>query len=174
MSVKLAVAKLSATAAGVALLGGGAVHVAEAPLTDNPAYGSERPVKGKTVATAQPAPVRYVKTRSRQVPKPVQRTRRVVNRVVECEPVDGSVASSTSTSTSIAGSTGRIVETIENAAECAPVYRARMVPVPLPALPPIQGGGGSSGGGVTVIGGGGGFGGGFGGCLLYTSDAADE
>ncbi|MEP1604883.1 MAG: hypothetical protein ABJJ48_01080, partial [Marinomonas sp.] len=159
MSVKLAIAKLSATAAGVALLGGGAVHVAEAPITDNPAYGSERPVKGKRIATAQPVPVRYVKTRNRTVPKPVQRKRRVVNRVVECEGAAGATHTGIpNANPGMVGSTGRIVETIENAAECAPVYRARMIPVPLPALPPVQGGGGSSGG-VTVIGGGGGFGG---------------
>ena len=38
MSVKSALAKLSATAAGGALLAGGAVHVAEKPISDSPQY----------------------------------------------------------------------------------------------------------------------------------------
>ncbi len=41
MSVKSALAKLSATAAGGALLAGGAVHVAERPISDNPQYKSK-------------------------------------------------------------------------------------------------------------------------------------
>ena len=50
MSVKSALAKLSATAAGGALLAGGAVHVAEKPVTDRPQY------KTKMVKQAKPVP----------------------------------------------------------------------------------------------------------------------
>ena len=55
MSVKMALAKLSATAAGGAILAGGAVHVAEQPITDNPTYKS---VKAPQSIKAQP---RYIK-----------------------------------------------------------------------------------------------------------------
>ena len=51
MSVKMALAKLSATAAGGAILAGGAVHVAEQPITDNPTYKS---VKAPQSIKAQP------------------------------------------------------------------------------------------------------------------------
>ena len=63
MSVKSALAKLSATAAGGALLAGGAVHVAEKPVTDNPQYKTKQV---KYVKQAKPKP--------RSVPeRPVQR-----------------------------------------------------------------------------------------------------
>ena len=79
MSVKMALAKLSATAAGVTLLAGGAVHVAEKPVTDAPSYKS---AKGKV----QPRYVKQApKVAKRTVPKETTR-RRVVRREVECVP----------------------------------------------------------------------------------------
>ena len=61
MSVKAALAKLSATAAGGALLAGGAVHVAERPIADAPSYKSmkgEKTVKPRYVKEARPTPRR--------------------------------------------------------------------------------------------------------------------
>jgi len=78
MSVKMALAKLSATAAGTALLAGGALHVAETQAASSNSIKSVKSVK---------APVRYVKQRhvvKRHVPKTVQRKRRIVKREVEC------------------------------------------------------------------------------------------
>ena len=60
MSVKAALAKLSATAAGGALVAGGAVHVAERPITDSPSYKSQSVKQIK----AQPKPIK------RATPKP--------------------------------------------------------------------------------------------------------
>jgi hypothetical protein len=135
MSVKMALAKLSATAAGGALLAGGAVHVAETPSADGMHIKSAKSVKSE--------PVKYVKERraERRIPKTVQRKRRIVRRVVECKPVGPA-------GTVLHGG-GRV---IEGSDQCAPTYRMAYaaVPVPLPQLPPIQGG---SSGGVTVIGG---------------------
>ena len=78
MSLKLAAAKLSATAAGVALMTGGAVQVAqqggavrtaEPMVTDEPIYSSD--ADGKLVKGAVPVPVKlaepkYIKTRTRE------------------------------------------------------------------------------------------------------------
>ena len=63
MSVKAALAKLSATAAGGALLAGGAVHVAEKPVTDAPSYKS---IKG---AKTQPRMIKQAKATPR-APRP--------------------------------------------------------------------------------------------------------
>jgi len=78
MSVKSALAKLSATAAGGALLAGGAVHVAEKPISDSPQY------KTKSVKQAK-----YVKQKPRAVPRPtVPRARTIPPRQAECVPAD--------------------------------------------------------------------------------------
>ncbi len=55
MSVRMALAKLSAAAAGGALLGGGAVHVAEPQTADVTTYESTK------------APVRYTKGPAKRV-----------------------------------------------------------------------------------------------------------
>jgi len=83
MSVKIALAKLSAAVAGGALLAGGAVHVAEKPLSDKLQYKSIKQVKAKP----KPAPKAPPRA-ARIVPKEetVARKRRIVRRVVECEP----------------------------------------------------------------------------------------
>ncbi|MCB2082751.1 MAG: hypothetical protein KDD90_01670, partial [Sphingomonadaceae bacterium] len=160
MSVKLALAKLSATAAGTALLAGGAVHVAEKQITDTPQYKS-----GK-VQSVKAQPVRYIKERrpaTRRVERVENRQRRIVRREVECEEVGGPGAHYGAGMDRDERGAGRIVETRYDA-RCAPAYRMAMAAVPAPLVPmgPV-GGGGSSSGGVTVIGGSGGFGGGFGG-----------
>ena len=79
MSVRMALAKLSAVAAGGALAVGGAVHVAEAPATASPQYRSD----GKYVKGGK---VQYVKetTAKRVVPRKVKRIRRVVE--MTCAP----------------------------------------------------------------------------------------
>ncbi|MGR3579923.1 MAG: hypothetical protein ACU0CV_09660, partial [Sagittula sp.] len=148
MSVKMALAKLSATAAGGVLLAGGAVHVAEMPITDKPSYKSD---KGKT------APVRYVKqapkkVAKRTVPKETKRKRRIVRRTVECVPA-GRMGPGAAPAAPVTAYGDAYAE------ECPPIYQVAMAPVPLPPAPPVSGG---SSGGVTVIGGSGGFGG-FGG-----------
>ena len=68
MSVRMALAKLAAVAAGGALVTGGAVHVAEPQTTQ---------VEYKTKGAA---PVKYVKERpaKRVLPKKVKRIRRVI------------------------------------------------------------------------------------------------
>ena len=116
MSVKSALAKLSATAAGGALLAGGAVHVAEKPITDNPQY------KSKSVK----APVKYVKqAKPRAVPRPTVPRARTIPRQVECVPAESPEA---------AYNPNNI---------CPPVYRQAMAAVPVPPLPaaaPVGGG----------------------------------
>lgn len=118
MSVKMLTAQLAATAAGVALLTGGAVRVAEDPVTESPVYASDikggKLIKGKIV----PQTPRYIK-REREIPKPIKRKRRIVERTLECAPVDdaGAAASATA-STSSADGKSRIVETYTDAAEC--------------------------------------------------------
>ena len=65
MSVKMALAKLSATAAGTALLAGGALHVAETQAANATSVKSVKSVKAQ--------PVRYIKKRhvaKRHVPRP--------------------------------------------------------------------------------------------------------
>lgn len=74
----MALAKLSACAAGGALIGGGAVHVAEAPATARPQYAKQAPVQTKArrhIARPAAAPERKVR-----------RIRRVVTRPATCEP----------------------------------------------------------------------------------------
>ena len=79
MSVKTALAKLAAAAAGGALLGGGAVHVAEPQSADVTTFKSTK------------APVKYTKGPARRVvlktptPKKVKRIRRVIEDQPECE-----------------------------------------------------------------------------------------
>jgi hypothetical protein len=110
MSVKMALAKLSATAAGGALLAGGAVHVAETPITDAPSYKSTKSVKAQ--------PVKYVKERraERSVPKTVKRKRRIVKRVVTCEPYPDGMAAHGAGADYVPGDA-------EGAVDCAPQYR---------------------------------------------------
>ena len=79
MSVKTALAKLSALAAGGALVGGGAVHVAEPPAATT-TYKSEQVVKG-------PQPVKYIKEEPRRVPKTVLRERRIVTEEECCQEI---------------------------------------------------------------------------------------
>ncbi|MEO0591154.1 MAG: hypothetical protein AAFZ11_11415, partial [Pseudomonadota bacterium] len=100
MSIKLATAKLSATAAGVALMTGGAVQVAqqggavrvaEPMVTDEPVYSSD--AEGKLIKGAPLkiiAEPKYIKTRTRELPplpEPEQRRRRIVERTIECQPI---------------------------------------------------------------------------------------
>ena len=86
MSLKLAIAKLSAAAAGVALLQGGAVRVAEPMNTDAPDYSTN--FDGKLVQVDPVTGARYIKTRERVIlAPPEQRRRRIVERTVECQPV---------------------------------------------------------------------------------------
>ena len=79
MSVRMALAKLSAVAAGGALAVGGAVHVAEAPATASPQYRSDgKYVKGGKVQYVKETPAKRV------VPRKVKRIRRVVE--MTCAP----------------------------------------------------------------------------------------
>ena len=130
MSVKSALAKLSATAAGGALLAGGAVHVAERPISDNPQYKSKA--------------VKYVKQATpRAVPRPTVPRARTIPRPVECVPADSPAA---------ANSPNNICPPVYRQA-MAPV------PVPpLPAAAPVRGGGASRSIGGSSTSGGGGFG----------------
>src|SRR5690606_787463 len=135
MSVKMALAKLSVTAVGGALLAGGAVHVAEKQITDTPSYKSDKI-----------QPVRYIKESPKIVRRAVpeeRRKRRVVEREVECVPAGPAAPA-------------HALPAPAYDEECPPAYQVAMVPVPLPPAPPISGG---SSGGVTAIGGSGGFGG---------------
>ena len=67
MSLKLAIAKLSAAAAGVALLQGGAVRVAEPLNTEAPEFSSN--IDGKLIAVDPETGARYIK-RQREIPLP--------------------------------------------------------------------------------------------------------
>ena len=60
MSVRMALTKLATTAAGGAMLAGGAVHVAERPITDAPSYKS---IKGPRQARRDPQARRAQATR---------------------------------------------------------------------------------------------------------------
>ncbi|MDZ4271639.1 MAG: hypothetical protein U0975_03110, partial [Erythrobacter sp.] len=153
MSLKLAIAKLSAAAAGVALLQGGAVRVAEPMNTDAPEFSSE--IDGKLIAVDPQTGARYIKTRTRDLPPPEQRRRRIVERTVECQPVAPGAVGAPSVP---AGA----VEAYFDPNECPPIAQVAYMPAPLPPLPPISGGGGPVGG-FGGYGGGLGFGGGFGG-----------
>src|SRR3990167_379600 len=76
MSVRMALAKLAAVAAGGALVGGGAVHVAE-PQAEVVEYKS-----------AKPQALRYVKEQPRAhraIPKRTKRIRRVIEEQDCCE-----------------------------------------------------------------------------------------
>lgn len=77
MSVKMALAKLSAAAAGGTLLVGGAVHVAE-PQAATTSYKSIKSVK-------QVKRPRVVKQK-KKTPKVVKRIRRIIDRPFECGP----------------------------------------------------------------------------------------
>ena len=129
MSVKSALAKLSATAAGGALLAGGAVHVAERPITDNPQYKSKSVKQAKYVKQATP----------RAVPRPTVPRARTIPRQVECVPATSPQA------------------TYQGANVCPPVYRAALAPVPVPPLPearPLATGGGTAARSIPAVGGG--------------------
>ena len=77
MSVRMALAKLSACAAGCAIIGGGAVHVAEKPSKEVQ-YRKVKMVKGE-------APVRTVKhVVHKDKPRMVKRVRKIVKRTC-CE-----------------------------------------------------------------------------------------
>ena len=54
MSVKMALAKLSATAAGTVLLAGGAVHMAEKPRANLTSVKSTKPTKPQAVHYTKP------------------------------------------------------------------------------------------------------------------------
>jgi len=150
MSVKAALAKLSATAAGGALLAGGAVHVAEKPVTDAPSYKSAKGAK------TQPRMIKQAKATPRATrPAPPPRAARVIPRQVECVPASSPQA------------------TYQGANVCPPVYRAALAPVPVPPLPEARplGGGGTAARSIPSAGGGfggGGFGGGGSGCLGFS------
>ncbi|HMP55969.1 MAG TPA: PEP-CTERM sorting domain-containing protein, partial [Novosphingobium sp.] len=83
----MAIAKLSAMAAGGALVGGGAVHVAEAPAA-----------QVRYAKTAQAAPAKRVKEprvtaqRVAQAPRQTKRIRRVVARTTTCAPTQPDMA----------------------------------------------------------------------------------
>ncbi|MEL6737651.1 MAG: hypothetical protein AAFO28_01875, partial [Pseudomonadota bacterium] len=173
MSIKLATAKLSATAAGVALMTGGAiqvaqqggaVRVAEPMVTDDPVYSSD--AEGKLIKGA-PVPIiaepKYIKTRTRELPplpEPEQRRRRIVERTIECQPIPQTFGGAGAVAQSVPLPEGA-VQAYLDAEECPPIAQVAYAPAPLPPLPPIRGGGG---GAPAIIGGGlGGFGGGLGG-----------
>ncbi|WP_419470506.1 hypothetical protein, partial [Erythrobacter donghaensis] len=85
MSLKLAIAKLSAAAAGVALLQGGAVRMAEPMNTDAPDFSTN--IDGKLIEVDPATGARYIKSRERVIAVPEERRRRIVERTVECQPV---------------------------------------------------------------------------------------
>jgi hypothetical protein len=148
MSLKLAIAKLSAAAAGVALLQGGAVRVAEPMNTAAPDYSTN--IDGTLIAVDPETGARYIKGATRIIPE--QRRRRIVERTIECAPVAPGGPSMS------AG----VVQTYVDPNECPPLAQVAYMPAPLPPLPPVSGGGGFGGsGGFGGYGGGGGFGGGF-------------
>ena len=174
MSIKMAVAKLSATAAGVALMTGGAVRVAEPMVTDDPQFTTAADGKLLEATPVQISQPRYVKTDARvrdlpPLPEP-ERRRRIVERTIECQPVGVAFPTGTPIGPSRASATVAATAPLPagatrayiDAAECPPITQVAYAPAPLPPLPPIRGGGGF-GGGPVVVGGSGGFGGGFGG-----------
>lgn len=126
MSLKMAIAKLSAAAAGVALLQGGAVRVAEPMNTDAPEFSTN--IDGKLIAVDPETGLRYIKGAERIIPE--QRRRRIVERTIECQPVmpGGSMPAGT-------------VQAYVNDAECPPLAQVAYMPAPLPPLPPVSGGG---------------------------------
>ena len=82
MSVRTAIAKLAALAASGALVGGGAVHVAETQSTAHPQYIKHTKI-AKTVAIAHRARAhRHLAA----APRKVKRIRRVITRTYEAQP----------------------------------------------------------------------------------------
>ena len=81
MSLKLAIAKLSAAAAGVALLQGGAVRMAEPMNTDAPDFSTN--IDGKLIQVDPVTGARYIKTRERVIPDAEPRRRRIVERTLQ-------------------------------------------------------------------------------------------
>ena len=79
MSVRMALVKLSALAAGGAVVGGGAVHVAEAPAA------KVQYVKQAKAAPARVAKRKIVRTAAAE-PRKMKRIRRVVTKTVSCAP----------------------------------------------------------------------------------------
>src|SRR3569833_1229048 len=65
MSVRMAIAKLCACACGGALVGGGAVHVAEGAQTRHYSHAVKRVVRHTTVARASGSRVRRIVTQTR-------------------------------------------------------------------------------------------------------------
>ena len=109
MSVRMALAKLSAVAAGGALAVGGAVHVAEAPAAETKNVKSVKQVKTTK-------PVKYTKTvRHRTVPHRIKTVQHVVT--YECEAPK---------------------QLVEHNGEqvCMEMQQFAMAPVPLPAPAP--------------------------------------
>lgn len=150
MSIKMAAAKLSATAAGVALMTGGAVRVAEPMVTDDPVYGTDV-ADGKVQAPVRQT--KYIKDRDREIPPP--RKKRIVERTIECQPMPAGAVDATDMLPT------DVTDAKFDDEKCPPVAQIAYVPAPLPPLPPVRGGGG--GGPIVISGGLGGFGGGFGG-----------
>jgi hypothetical protein len=137
MSLKLAIAKLSAAAAGVALLQGGAVRMAEPMNTNAPDYSTN--IDRKLVQVDPVTGARYIKGAERVIIAPEERRRRIVERTIECQPVGPAGAAGA------ASFPAGTVQTYYDAAECAPIAQVAYMPAPLPALPPISGGGGPGG-----------------------------
>ena len=82
MSVRMALAKLSAFAAGGALIGGGAVHVAEQPARQTQYV---KHVKGCSNGGSGPnCRVQRRHIVRREAPRPVTRMRRIVTRSTTC------------------------------------------------------------------------------------------
>ena len=79
MSVRMALAKLSAAVAGGALLGGGAVHVAEPQIANGTSYKQVKHVKGE-----KPKYVKHIAKRVAPKPRKVKRIRRVVEETPKC------------------------------------------------------------------------------------------
>ncbi|WP_150122781.1 hypothetical protein [Porphyrobacter sp. LM 6] len=121
MSLKLAIAKLSAAAAGVALLQGGAVRMAEPMNTQAPDYTTN--IDGKLIAVDPVTGARYIKTRERIIPE--ERRRRIVERTIECQPVVPGAAAMP------AG----VVQAYADPVECPPLQQIAYMPAPLPPLP---------------------------------------
>ncbi|MFN6934461.1 MAG: hypothetical protein ACK4NZ_04850, partial [Tsuneonella sp.] len=123
MSVKMALAKLSATAAGTALLVGGAAHVAETQAAN--------PRQIKSVKSVKAKPVNYVKHRTvakRHIPKTVKRKRTIVRREVECVPAGPAAIGQYGATSGMAH--GPVTGTVD--ANCPPTFAYAMAPIMLP------------------------------------------
>ena len=83
MSVRMALAKLSACAAGGALIGGGAVHVAETPSTARPQYVKHATASKPSSGTH--ARRHLARRGEAHGPRKVRRIRRTVTRTISCE-----------------------------------------------------------------------------------------